>query len=74
MLTACLDWIFTRPDVSRAYAVVDTGNTASRRVMEKLGMRHETDVDLYQSVAEGEGLLPLYTIQREAYLRQGIQV
>lgn len=73
-LTACLDWIFTRPDVSRVYAVTDTGNTASRRVMEKLGMRHETDVDLYQSVAKGEGLLPFYTIERETYLKRGAKI
>jgi len=44
-------------------------NTAFRRVMEKLGMKHEKDVDLYDSVAKGGGLLPFYSIDRKAYLR-----
>jgi len=64
-LIACLDWIFTKPEVSRVYAVTDKENTASRRVLEKLGMKHEKDVDLYNSVAEGEGMLPFYSIERE---------
>ncbi len=67
-LIACMDWIFVRPDVSRVHAVTDMGNTASRSVMEKIGMKHEKDVDLYDSVAKGEGLLPFYSIERGAYL------
>ena len=63
-LISCLDWIFIKPEVSRVYAVTDKENTVSRRVMEKLGMRHEKDVDLYDSVAKGEGLIPLYSIER----------
>ena len=69
-LIVCLDWIFTKPEISRIYAVTDKANTASRHVMEKFGMKHEKDVDLYDSVAEGEGLLPFYSIEREAYLRK----
>ena len=67
-LSACLDWIFIKPEISRVYAVTDKEDTASRRVMEKLGMKHEKDVDLYGSVAEGYGLLPFYSIDRGAYL------
>lgn len=69
-LIACLDWIFTRPEIFRVHAVADKGNTGSRRVLEKIGMRHEKDVDLYDSVAKGEGLLPFYTIEREVYLHR----
>ena len=67
---ACLDWIFSNPDISCVYAVVDNGNKASRSVLEKVGMKPEKDVDLYDSVAKGEGLLPFYALQREAYLRK----
>lgn len=66
-LRACLDWIFIKPEIFCVYAVTDTENLASRRVMEKIGMRHEKDVDLYDSVAKGSGLLPYYSIDRETY-------
>lgn len=65
---ACLDWIFMQPKISRVYAVTDKENNASRRVMKKVGMKHEKDVDLYDSVAKGYGLLPFYSIERGAYL------
>jgi ribosomal-protein-alanine N-acetyltransferase len=43
--------------------------------MEKLGMKHAKDVDLYDSVAKGEGLLPFYSIEREVYLgKNGTEV
>ncbi len=66
-LSSCLDWIFKKPEIIRLYAVTDNDNIASRRVMEKLGMTHEKGVDLYDSVAKGEGLLPFYSIERERY-------
>ena len=69
-LTACLDWIFIKPEIFCVHAVTDKENIASCRVMEKIGMRHEKDVDLYDSVAKGNGLLPYYSIEREAYLRK----
>jgi ribosomal-protein-alanine N-acetyltransferase len=70
-LAACLDWIFIKPEISCVHAVTDKENIASRRVMEKIGMKYETDVDLYDSVAKGYGLLPLYLIERGAYFRKG---
>ena len=54
--------------MSRVYAVTDVDNTASRLVLEKAGMRHAKDVDLYNSVAEGVILLPFYTIKRGEYV------
>ncbi|MGV7223417.1 MAG: GNAT family N-acetyltransferase [Nitrospinales bacterium] len=66
-LIACLDWIFIKPEVFSVHAVTDKENTASRRVMEKIGMSYKKDVDLYESVAKGNGLLPFYFIEREAY-------
>ena len=67
---ACLDWIFIKPKISRVYAVTDIENKSSRRVMENVGMRHVKDVDLYNSVAKGYGLLPFYSLEREDYLRK----
>ncbi len=69
-LTACVDWIFKKPKITRLYAVTDNENTASQRVMEKLGMTNEKGVDLYNSVAKGEGLLPYYSIERERYFNR----
>lgn len=67
-LTACLNWIFIKPKISCVHAVTEKENIASRRVMENIGMRYEKDVDLYDSVAKGYGLLPYYSIKREVYL------
>jgi [ribosomal protein S5]-alanine N-acetyltransferase len=69
-LTACLDWIFIKPEVFCVHAVTDKGNTASQRVMEKLGMKHIKDVDLYDSVEKGEGLLLFFSVEREVYLKK----
>lgn len=69
-VTTCMDWIFNETEVSCLHAVADKENTASRNVIEKMGMRHESDVDLYDSVANGAGLLPFYTIEREVYLKK----
>ncbi len=55
-------------EVFCVHAVTDKENIESQRVMEKLGMKHEKDVDLYDSVAKGEGLLPFFSIEREVYL------
>ncbi len=45
-------------------------HTATRRVLEKLGMAQRGEVDLYDSVAQGLGLLPLYTVSRAMYLQR----
>ena len=39
--------------------------------MEKLGMTHEKNVDLYNPVDKGEGLLLFYAIEHEVYFRKG---
>lgn len=40
-----------------------------------LGMKYAKNVDLYDSVAKGEGLLPFYSIEREVYLgKNGTEV
>lgn len=37
---ALIDWAFTEMALTRIVAIADVGNTASRRVMEKLGMAY----------------------------------
>lgn len=65
---ACLDWVFSRTDVHQVHAVTDRDNHASQKVMAHIGMRHVDDVDLYDSVAKGNGRLPLFTIERRTYV------
>ncbi len=58
---------FYKSEIFCVHAITDKENIASRRVMEKIGMRHEKDIDLYDSVAKGNGLLPFYSIESEVY-------
>jgi len=67
--TAGLDWIFSQESVSRVYAVIDSGHEESGRVLEKLGMVHRDDVDLYDSVAGDAGLLPFYSVDLDNYIQ-----
>lgn len=71
-VATCLEWIFTQRGIHRVHAVTDKPNAASQKVMEKTGMTYERDVDLYDSVAKGNGLLKLYSLDREAYLASRI--
>ena len=66
-LNASLDWIFSARDFLCVHAVTDKGNKASRKVLEKVGMRYEKEVDLYDSVTSGNGLLPFYSLDRTRY-------
>ena len=66
-LSACLDWLFDRPGYTCAHAVTDADNLASRRLLQKVGMKYQGNVDLYDSVAKGNGLLPMYALTKEAY-------
>jgi len=59
---ASMDWVFSQDGISCVYAVFGREHTATRRVLEKLGMTQRGEVDLYDSVARDFGLLPLYTV------------
>lgn len=72
-VAACMDWIFSRPGISQVHGVTDHDNYGSKRVMEKVGMRHEKDVDLYDSFAKSGVLLPYYSVTRERYLSRRIK-
>ncbi len=40
-VSAVVDWLLSVPEVHRVWAVCDTANLASARVMEKVGMTRE---------------------------------
>jgi RimJ/RimL family protein N-acetyltransferase len=65
---AAVDWFFRRGKFKEFYACTDSFNTGSLRILEKLGMRYHGDEDLWDSVAKGEGLVPVYLLDREVYL------
>ena len=68
---ACLDSIFTATEIPRIHAVV-TGarNPKSNHILEKLGFTYECDAEVYDSVARGWGLLPIYVLDRDTYLER----
>jgi len=47
LASACVQFGFARLGLDRIIAVADEANIASRRVMEKIGMRHEKDLVHY---------------------------
>jgi len=65
---AVVDWFFRRGKFKEFYACTDSFNTGSIRILEKLGMRYHGAEDLWDSVAKGEGLVPVYLLDREMYL------
>lgn len=54
---ATLDWIFAHLDDNAAWAITHTGNTRSRAVMDRLGMRYRPGDDFdHPRIAEGDPL------------------
>lgn len=66
--SAAVDWFFRRGEFGEFYACFDPINVGSKRILEKLGMTHAGDEDLWDSVKKGIGLLPVYVLSRERYL------
>ena len=63
-----VEWFFRQGEFEAFYACVDSFNSGSIHILEKLGMQYQGDEDLWDSVAKGEGLLPVYLLDREMYL------
>jgi len=64
---AVLQHAWTRPEITDVVAITATINAPSRRVMEKLGMRHVPSDDFeHPDIPEGHPLRPhvLYRISR----------
>ncbi len=60
--SACLDHAYNHLDMDEIIALAYPENTASQRVMQKLGMQDEGATDLFYNAE-----LALYTIYREEY-------
>ena len=70
---ATTDWLFANLADDAAWAITNTGNTRSRAVMERLGMRHHPELDFdHPRIAEGELLRPhvAYSLQRSDWTGQ----
>lgn len=63
--TACLRYGFTDLNLYRIVAVVQPGNVASQRVLEKIGLKYMKDARFYNSDVK------YYAITREEYERNG---
>jgi ribosomal-protein-alanine N-acetyltransferase len=61
LASAWLKFGFTNLDLDRIIAVADEANSGSRRVMEKIGMRHEKDIMHYGHACA------YYAVSREAF-------
>ena len=66
--SAAVEWFFRQGEFKAFYACVDSFNKGSIHILEKLGMQYQGDEDLWDSVAKGEGLLPVYLLDRDMYL------
>ena len=56
---ASVDWLFANLPDDAAWAITNTGNSRSRAVMKRLGMRHHPELDFdHPRIAQGEPLRP----------------
>ena len=54
---ASVDWLFANLDDEAAWAITHTGNSRSRAVMARLGMRYQSELDFdHPRIAEGDPL------------------
>lgn len=67
--SAAVDWFFRTGKFEAFHACHDPINVGSKRILDKIGMVYAGDEDLWDSVKQGLGLLPVYELKREHYLR-----
>ena len=67
--SVAVDWFFRKGKFEAFYACYNPINVGSKRILEKLGMIYSGDEDLWDSVKQGIGLVPVYELSREQYLR-----
>jgi RimJ/RimL family protein N-acetyltransferase len=61
-------WYFEDGQFDRFYACYHPGNEGSRKILEAVGLVYSRDLDLWDSVANGLGKLPVLTQERSAWL------
>ncbi len=64
---AAVRWAFANSDIDGTYAVTFEENHASQAVLRKLGFEPGRGVDLYNSVADGRGLMRYFYLRRDTF-------
>ncbi len=65
---ASVDWLFGNTNVSKIWGVTYKNNIGSQKVLQNLGMVHDGDIDLYNSISENRGLMPYFYMTKEMYV------
>jgi [ribosomal protein S5]-alanine N-acetyltransferase len=63
-----LEWYFAEGRFEQLYACIRPQNTGSQKILERLGLVHTRDEDLWHSVAKGIGKLLVFTQDRETWM------
>ena len=66
--TAALSGLFELGFVERVFATCAPSNSASRAVLTKCGMRFVGELDLFNSITDGAGLMLLFIAERGTYV------
>jgi [ribosomal protein S5]-alanine N-acetyltransferase len=64
---ACVGWMFGNTDVTKIWGVTYKDNVGSQKILRSLGMVHDEDIDLYESISKNRGLMPYFYITKEMY-------
>lgn len=62
-------WAFANSDINGIYGVTFAENQPSQAVLRKLGFTHTDDIDLYNSVRDGRGLMRYFYLTKHTCSR-----
>lgn len=63
-----VDWLFAEGGHDACHACHAPWNAISGRILRKAGLIYRHEIDLWNSVARGIGLVPFYSLHRDEYL------
>lgn len=66
--TRAVDWHFAEGGHAACHACHAPWNPVSGRILRKAGLIYRREIDLWNSVERGIGLLPFYSLRRKEYL------
>ena len=66
---AGLDWFFLKGGHEHCYACTGRSHDSSKHDLQKIGLTHTSDEDLWGSVSQGFGLVPVFTSDRQTYFQ-----
>ena len=67
---ASVDWLFNNTFVTKIWGVTYKDNIGSQKVLQSVGMVYDGDINLYNSISEGRGLMPYFFMTSEMYKQQ----